>query len=76
MTVRSALITIGLATSQSPVGYALHHDLRKDIYEALGPNAWGIYIILPIPFVALGIIGYLLYRAWRTPSDTTPPSLN
>lgn len=76
MAIRAALMTVALTIAQNPVGYALNHDLRKDIFEALGPNAWGIYILLPVPFVAVGIIGYVLYRAWRTPSDTTPPSLN
>jgi hypothetical protein len=76
MIIRAALMTAVLTITQSSASYALDHDLRKDIYEVLGPNAWGMYIILPVPFVALGMIGYLLYKAWRTssgPSDTTPP---
>ncbi len=55
----------------------LDHELRKSIFESLGPTAWGMYILLPIPFIALGIIGYLLYRAWRaSQSEEKPPSLN
>ncbi len=54
------------------VGYA-DHELRKSIFESLGPNAWGMYILLPIPFIALGVIGYFVYRAWRA-SEITPPS--
>lgn len=73
MTIRSAPIV--LAISQSFVSYA-DHELRKSVFETLGPNAWGMYIILPIPFIALGIIGYLLYRRWKEPSETPPPSLN
>lgn len=54
------------------VGYA-DHELRKSIFESLGPNAWGMYILLPIPFIALGVIGYFVYQAWRA-SESTPPS--
>lgn len=54
------------------VGYA-DHELRKSIFESLGPNAWGMYILLPIPFIALGVIGYFVYWAWRA-SESTPPS--
>lgn len=54
----------------------LDHELRKSIFESLGPTAWGMYILLPIPFIALGVIGYFVYRAWRAASDEKPPSLN
>jgi hypothetical protein len=53
------------------------HELRKSVFESLGPNAWGMYILLPIPFLALGVIGYFVYRAWRASgSEGSPPSLN
>jgi hypothetical protein len=39
------------------LGFA-DHELRKSVFESLGPNAWGMYILLPIPFLALGVIGY------------------
>ncbi|MCX8102913.1 MAG: hypothetical protein N3E42_00505 [Candidatus Bipolaricaulota bacterium] len=64
---------------QSPAAaiILLDHELRKSIFESLGPNAWGMYILLPIPFIALGVIGYLVYRARRaSSSDEKPPSLN
>jgi hypothetical protein len=58
------------------LGFA-DHELRKSVFESLGPNAWGMYILLPIPFLALGVIGYFVYRAWRaSSSDSSPPSLN
>ncbi|MFN4219026.1 MAG: hypothetical protein ACK4HB_07090 [Candidatus Bipolaricaulia bacterium] len=69
-----ALLTVvtALTAGQSVVVYA-DHELRKSIFESLGPTAWGMYILLPIPFIALGVIGYFVYRAWRA-SDSTPPS--
>lgn len=55
----------------------LDHELRKSIFESLGPNAWGMYILLPIPFIALGVIGYFVYKVWRASDpDSTPPSLD
>jgi hypothetical protein len=58
------------------LGFA-DHELRKSVFESLGPNAWGMYILLPIPFLALGVIGYFVYRAWReSGSEGSPPSLN
>lgn len=73
--VVSVLSTV-LLMMLSWVGYA-DHELRKSIFESLGPTAWGMYILLAIPFIALGVIGYFLYRAWRAPnSDSTPPSLD
>ncbi len=60
-----ALGGIGGALGLSAVGYA-DHELRKSLFESLGPNAWGMYILLPIPFLVVGGIGYLLYRRWKS----------
>jgi len=42
-----------------------HHRLQKDIDEILGPLAWGMYLILPIPFLVIGSIAFLVWRAIR-----------
>lgn len=68
-------LTVGLIIAYRFVSFA-DHELRQGIFDALGPTAWGMYMLLPIPFVALGIVGYLVYRAWQEPLDKTPPSLN
>lgn len=74
--MRIGALTAALLLLSEVFGFA-DHELRKSVFESLGPNAWGIYILLPIPFIALGIIGYFVYRAWRaSSSENTPPSLN
>jgi hypothetical protein len=74
--VRIGVLTATLILLSEILGFA-DHELRKSVFESLGPNAWGMYILLPIPFLALGVIGYLVYRAWRaSSSDSSPPSLN
>ncbi|GEM_PF-1215249 len=61
---------IGLGLALTPVvlvaatGWA-NHTLRKDLTDLLGPTAWGMYFVLPIPFLVVGVIGLLLYRASR-----------
>lgn len=71
------LVTLGMLVGT--LGYVSYadHELRKSLFELLGPTAWGMYILLPIPFIALGVIGYFVYRAWRaSSSDEQPPSLD
>ncbi len=50
-----------------PVVFA-HHRLRQDIDDLLGPLAWGMYLILPIPFLIIGSIAFLIWRAIRRES--------
>ncbi len=74
--MRKGTLTATLIFLSEILGFA-DHELRKSIFESLGPNAWGMYILLPIPFIVLGVIGYFVYRAWRaSSSEGTPPSLN
>jgi len=74
--VRIGVLTATLILLSEILGFA-DHELRKSVFESLGPNAWGMYILLPIPFLALGVIGYFVYRAWRASgSEGSPPSLN
>lgn len=61
-------LALWLMVDNGLAAYALNHTLRKGIDEILGPNAWGIYILLPIPFVLIVIIAFLLYRAFRSAS--------
>ncbi len=41
------------------------HTLREGLSDLLGPTAWGLYIILPIPYLVIGLIVYRIYRAYR-----------
>lgn len=41
------------------------HTLRQGLSDLLGPTAWGLYIILPIPYLVIGLIVYRIYRAYR-----------
>lgn len=43
------------------------HDLKADRDELLGPTWWGIFVVIPIPFIVIGLIGWLLWRASREP---------
>jgi len=43
-----------------------HHDLRQGLTDLLGPNAWAIYLIVPIPYVLFGLLGYGIYRRVQT----------
>lgn len=62
--MRAAVTTLAIVLGYSFAGYA-DHELRKSIFESLGPTAWGMYILIPIPFIVLGAIGYFVYRAWK-----------
>lgn len=64
-----------------------HHRLRQDIDDLLGPLAWGMYLILPIPFIIIGAIAFLIWRAirketadgkrpWDSPEPFVDPKLN
>ena len=57
----------------SQAAYA-HPDLGKEFTELFGSFAWGLYLMVPIPFLVLGVIGYLLYRAGRSGNSATRPS--
>ncbi|HEY5596393.1 MAG TPA: hypothetical protein VIL47_03935 [Candidatus Bipolaricaulota bacterium] len=48
-----------------------HPDLGKEYSELFGSFAWGLYLMVPIPFLVLGVIGYLLYRASRSGKGAT-----
>lgn len=53
-----------LALSPWQTAYAFH-NLREGLSDLLGPTAWGIYLIVPVPFLIVGIIALLLHRASR-----------
>ena len=42
-----------------------HHDLRQELTDLLGPNAWALYLIVPVPYVLFAILGYKIYKAVR-----------
>ena len=63
--LRGVAVALGWLFMQAPETQA-HHTLRKEITDILGPTAWGIYFILPIPFLVVGVIALLLYRSSRS----------
>lgn len=76
--VRWALaLTIWTLTVLSPPAGAFH-TLRQGLSDLLGPTAWGLYVILPIPYLVIGIIVYRIYRAYRQQQRSEPqdPQLN
>jgi len=42
-----------------------NHDLRQGLGDLFGPLAWGLYVILPMPFLIVGIIAFRLWRSAR-----------
>lgn len=54
------------------------HTLRQGLSDLLGPTAWGLYVILPIPYLVIGFIVYRIYRAYRQQprSDSQDSQLN
>ncbi|MCS6903471.1 MAG: hypothetical protein NZO41_04260, partial [Candidatus Bipolaricaulota bacterium] len=42
-----------------------HHDLRQTLSDILGPMAWVLYLLVPVPFLIFGLIAWRLYRAKR-----------
>lgn len=63
-TLRPTAWGIALTLAQWAPAYA-HHTLRKDVSDLVGPLAWGLFLILPVPFLIIGTIGFLLYRKKR-----------
>jgi hypothetical protein len=67
---------LGLALVSSlsslQTAYAFH-GLREELSDLLGPTAWGIYLIVPVPFLIVGIIALLLYRASRASISEDEP---
>jgi TRAP-type C4-dicarboxylate transport system permease small subunit len=61
-------IVLGLALASSlsawQTSYSFH-SLREDLSDLMGPTAWGIYLIVPVPFLIVGVIALLLYRTLR-----------
>ena len=66
-----ALSSLTLGLSQVAYG---HPDLGKEYSELFGSFAWGLYLMVPIPFLVLGVIGFLLYRASRSRKGAPFPS--
>ncbi len=58
---RALLVGLGAGSGLLNPGYATHLKL-----EGLGQNWWVIPIVGLVPFVLVGGIAYLLYRAART----------
>ncbi len=42
-----------------------NHDLRQTLSDILGPTAWALYLLVPVPFLIFGLIAWRLYRANR-----------
>ncbi len=57
-----------------------HHRLRQDVGDLFGPGGWGLYLILPLPLLVIGVVAWRLRRAVRRarPADGAPrpPELN
>jgi hypothetical protein len=41
------------------------HDLRQTLSDILGPTAWALYLLVPVPFLIFGLIAWRIYRAMR-----------
>ena len=62
LTARTAFAAVTwILIFSSPV--LAFHDLRQGIESLLGPNYWGIYLLVPVPFLVAGVIGFLIWRA-------------
>ncbi len=46
-----------------PMKVYAFHNLRQGISDMLGAAGWGFYMLLPIPFLVVGVLAFLLYRA-------------
>ncbi len=42
-----------------------NHDLRQGLGDLFGPLSWGLYVIVPMPFLLVGIIAFRIWRAVR-----------
>lgn len=51
----------GVALGSSEV--FANHDLRQTLSDILGPTAWALYLLVPVPFLIFGLIAWRLYRA-------------
>lgn len=54
----------GVALGSSEV--LANHDLRQTLSDILGPTAWVLYLLVPVPFLIFGLLAWRLYRATRT----------
>ena len=45
------------------LGLALAQNTEPSTIEASEESFWGIYLLLPLPFLIIGLIAYLLYRS-------------
>lgn len=50
-----------------------HPDSGQEFSELFGSFAWGLYLIVPVPFLVMGVIGFLLYRAGRNRNTASAP---
>jgi hypothetical protein len=62
---------VGMIWGLISVQAQAHHELRKGLTDLLGPNAWAIVLVVPVPFVILGLLAWRVSRALRS-SDETP----
>lgn len=69
--------TVGMIWGLVSVQALANHELRKGLTDLLGPNAWAIVLVVPVPFVILGLLAWRVSRALRssdeTPQDVQPP---
>ncbi|GEM_PF-5484510 len=56
---------VGLAVALLGETAWAHHDLRQGIDDLFGPNAWALYLIVLVPYVLFGLLGYRIYKAVR-----------
>jgi len=58
-------VAVGLGVGVGNETAWAHHDLRQGLTDLLGPNAWAIYLVVPVPYLLIGLLGYKIYRAVR-----------
>jgi hypothetical protein len=58
---------LGIATAWSVLGHALaqvaQNEPNSGGLASLKAVYWGIYMLMPLPFLIIGLIAYLLYRS-------------
>ena len=61
---------LAIALSVSSGEAWAHHDLRQEIGDLFGPNAWALHLIAFVPYALFGFLGYRIYRALRASTAT------
>jgi hypothetical protein len=60
--IATACLMLGHALVQAQ-GQAAQNEPNTGGLESLKAVYWGIYMLMPLPFLIIGLIAYLLYRS-------------